>query len=54
LIVGGEKVMSSITDEIEDNSEAGFNKIKKGVDELTTLLQRLWCLEKTRQEKPKG
>jgi hypothetical protein len=24
----------------EDNSEAGFNKIKKGVDELTTVITK--------------
>jgi hypothetical protein len=31
--------MSSITDEIEDNSSR-FNKIKKGVDELTTVITK--------------
>lgn len=38
LIVGGEKVMSSINDEIDENSGASFDKIKKGVDELTTVI----------------
>jgi hypothetical protein len=41
--------MSSITDEIEDNS-AGFNKIKKGVDELTTVITKTVVSGKTRQE----
>jgi hypothetical protein len=51
LIVGGEKVMSSITDEIEDNSEAGFNKIKKGVDELTTVITKTVVSGKKRAKK---
>jgi hypothetical protein len=41
--------MSSITDEIEDNSSR-FNKIKKGVDELTTVITKtVWKKQENTQ-----